>query len=247
MLDQVDVILVRPQYSANIGAVARACLNMGCTQIILVNPVHWQLDQALPLATHHARFLLEKIRLAPTLAQAVAPYHFVYGTTARIGGWRKGIQTPEQAGQRIIQHCMAGARTALVFGPENKGLTNAETEICAQLITIPTTSNLASLNLSQAVMVVLYECFKQKLTQPLGYAQPETPISHRERELLFTTLHKTLVDIDYLKAENSNYFMLPLRRFINRINPRRNEFNQLMGLCRQVQRIVRLATKGSSQ
>ncbi len=248
MLDNIDVILFRPKYPENIGSVARACLNMGCGQIVLVDPWNWNLDKALPLATHHAGHLLENIRIHQTLAEAVAPYSFTYGTTARTGGWRKAIQTPEEAAPRIIEQRNAGGTIAIVFGPEDKGLTNEETDLCSQLLTIPTTDNLTSLNLSQAVMVVLYECFKKSLAKPFKTAgQPkERFINSEERELLFNQLRETLIEIDFLKQNNPEYFMLPLKRFFNRVNPRLNEYNLLMGLCRQMQRIVNIAKNGGA-
>lgn len=221
---------------------------MGCKQIVLVDPWKWDLDKALPLATHHARHLLDNIRICPTLAQALAPYNFSYGTTARTGGWRKAIQTPEEAARSIIELRNFGGQIAIVFGPEDKGLTNEETELCGQLLTIPTTNNLASLNLSQAVMVVLYECFKKSLTHPVKFTSYPTEryINQDERELLFSQLKATLMDIDFLKLDNPDYFMLPIRRFLNRVNPRLNEYNLLMGLCRQMQRIVRMAKNNNT-
>ena len=243
MLENIDVILFRPKYPENIGSVARACLNMGCGQIVLVDPWNWDLDKALPLATHHAGHLLKNIRIHQTLAEAVAPYSFTSGTTARTGGWRKAIQTPEEAAPRIVEQRNAGGTIAIVFGPEDKGLTNEETDLCSQLLTIPTTDNLTSLNLSQAVMVVLYECFKKSLAKPFKTAgQPkERFINSEERELLFNQLRETLIEIDFLKQNNPEYFMLPLKRFFNRVNPRLNEYNLLMGLCRQMRRIVNIA------
>jgi tRNA/rRNA methyltransferase len=248
MLENIDVILFRPKYPENIGSVARACLNMGCGQIVLVDPRNWDQGKALPLATHHAGHLLENVRIHQTLAEALATYSFSYGTTARTGGWRQAIQTPEEAAQRIMEQRSSGGKVAIVFGPEDKGLTNEETDLCNQLLTIPTTDNLTSLNLSQAVMVVLYECFKKSLTKPFKVAgQPKDRyINSQEREVLFNQLRETLIEIDFLNKDNPDYFMLPLKRFFNRINPRLNEYNLLMGLCRQMRRIVGIAKNDRS-
>ena len=97
-------------------------------------------------------------------------------------------------------------------------------------------------------MVVLYECFKKSLAKPFKIAgQPKDRyINHEEREILFTELRDTLIDIDYLKPENPDYFMLSIKRLLNRVNPRLNEYHQLMGLCRQMQRIVNIAKNGGS-
>ena len=66
-------------------------------------------------------------------------------------------------------------------------------------------------------------------------------INNEEREVLFNQLRETLIEIDFLNKDNPEYFMLPLKRFFNRINPRLNEYNLLMGLCRQMRRIVDVA------
>ena len=77
MLENIDVILFRPKYPENIGSVARACMNMGCGQIVLVDPWNWNIDKALPLATHHARHLLDNVRIHATLAEALAVAAYV--------------------------------------------------------------------------------------------------------------------------------------------------------------------------
>ena len=97
-------------------------------------------------------------------------------------------------------------------------------------------------------MVVLYECFKKSLAKPFKVAgQPKDRyINAEEREVLFNQLRETLIEIDFLNKDNPDYFMLPLKRFFNRINPRLNEYNLLMGLCRQMRRIVNIAKNDRS-
>ena len=240
-LDGIAVILFRPKFSENVGSVARACANMGCPRIILVDPWQWDLKRALPLATHHARHLLEDLTIAPTLREALAPFSFSYATTARLGGWRKAILTPREAASRIVEERRLGG-VALVFGPEDRGLTNEEIEVCNALVTIPTSTELTSLNLAQAVLVLLYECFLAAQKHPLHLSRypKDRVINHEEQELLFATLRETLLEIDYIKPDNPDYFMLSIKRFVHRLAPRRHEFNQIMGLCRQVRRLARL-------
>jgi tRNA/rRNA methyltransferase len=241
----ITVILFRPKYPENVGSVARACMNMGCSDIIVVDPQMWDMEKALPLATVHARPLLESMRIKPDLATAVADFSMVYGTTARTGGWRKGIRTPEQAAAEMAEEQKHGGDVAIVFGPEDRGLTNAETDLCHHLLTIPTSESLTSLNLSQAVLVVLYECFKAGRTTPFrpGGGEKSRLITHQEREVLFSTLQETMLTIDYLHPDNPDYFMLPAKRFLNRMKLRLNEYNLLMGVCRQVKRIADIAGK----
>jgi tRNA/rRNA methyltransferase len=240
MLDNLMVVLFRPKYPENIGSAARACLNMGVSELVVVDPYNFNMDKALPLATAHARHVLESARIVDTLEQAVDGCTAVFGTTARTGGWRKGIMAPDTLAGVVDERLRTGGRVAVVFGPEDKGLTNEETSICSGLMTIPTSREGTSLNLAQAVVVVLYECFKRSLAEPFTPDGPpeERPTTVKEQEALFGNLQETLLAIDFLKDDNPDYWMLPVRRFFSKINLKRNEFNLLMGVCRQVRWFV---------
>ncbi len=245
MLDNLTVVLFRPKFSENVGAAARACANMGVSRLVLVDPHHFDLDRARPMATSKGGLVLDKLEIADTLAQALAGAEAVYGTTARLGGWRKGVIPPEQAAPTICDTLSAGGGVALVFGPEDAGLTNQETQLCGRLITIPTADAATSLNLAQAVLLVCYEIFKasQGLDRQQAGPVPSRAATHAERESLFTALRETLLAIDFLKPDNPDYWMLPVRRFIDRVGLKRQEFNLLMGICRQVKWAVGAARK----
>lgn len=246
-LSHLDIVLFRPKYPENIGSVARAMLNMGASRLVLVDPQGFDLDKAAPLATFHARHILESARLVPDLRQALAGTALAIGTTARTGGWRKGLLKPAAAAaEHVLPRLAEGGRVALVFGPEDRGLTNAETSLCDHLVMIPAHPDCTSLNLSQAVLILLYECFQGSLEQPF---EPKGPpgardASFEERETLFASLQAALSDIGYLKDQNQDYWMLPVRRFFGRFRLRRNEFNLLMGVCRQVRWV---ASRGGAQ
>jgi len=241
MLDDLTIILFRPKYPENIGSTARACLNMGVTKLIVVDPYNFNMDKARPLATARAKHVLENARIVETLAEAVEGFAAVYGTTARTGGWRKGILSPASLGEAVNVRLRSGGKVAIVFGPEDTGLTNEETSICSGLMTIPTSHEKTSLNLAQSVIIVLYECLIKNLDTPFV---PDGPPMERlttvtEHETLFENLKETLLAVNFLKKDNCDYRMLPLRRFFSKIDLRRNEFNLLMGICRQVQWFVR--------
>jgi len=249
MLSNLAVVLFRPKFSANIGSTARAMANMGCTRLIVVSPQEWDEGRARALATQKGQEILDSMTVVDDLAQALAPFQTVYGTTARTGGWRKGLLTPETAAARGLDTLRAGSDVAVLFGPEDKGLTNDETKVCGRLVCIPTSAEASSLNLSQAVLIILYEFMKAATARPAPAgatqrdAEPQTPDSsraegraatHKEREALFANLRETLTAIDFLKDDNPDYWMLPVRGFIERIRLKRTEFNLLMGVCRQI-------------
>jgi tRNA/rRNA methyltransferase len=235
-LADLAVVLFEPRLAENVGSACRAMANMGCSELIVVSDREFDLGRAKALATPKGRVVLAGMRLLPSLPEALAPFQTVFGTTARTGGWRKGIVTPEAAAAQTAPALSPQARCAVVFGPEDKGLTNAEIQICGRLMTIPADRGATSLNLAQAVLIVLYEFFKARLAKPFKAAGPPDSRSatFEEREALFANLRQTLLAIDFLKDDNPDYWMLPVRRFVERVGLRRNEFNLLMGICRQV-------------
>ncbi|NDV25917.1 RNA methyltransferase [Desulfovibrio sp. JC010] len=245
MLDNLSIVLFGTKYPENVGSSARAMTNMGCNNLTLVRPASWNMDKALPLATVKGRDIVEKAVVSDNLSEALKDHTRVYGTTARTGGWRKGVMTPSNAAPLIVEQLRAGEKVAVVFGPEDRGLTNDETQLCSRLINIPTSRDNSSLNLSQAVLIILYECFKNALDKPFTPAGPpeERSTSFEEQEILASNLQETLLAIDFLKADNPDYWMMPVRRFMARIDIKRNEFNLLMGICRQIKWIAGQAGK----
>lgn len=155
-------------------------------------------------------------------------------------------------------HAGASAnRVALVFGPEDHGLLNAEVELCTRMVSIPTAIGNSSLNLAQAVLLLLYECMKADMalppvpgkkqrrewTRPAGKADSRRT-TMEEETLLLRTLEETLAGIGHLQEDNPGRFMHPLRRFLRKSDLRRHEFDMLMGICRKVLRISSMNNNG---
>lgn len=253
MLESVSVILVRPRFPENIGMVARAMGNMGAGELILVRPERWEKDKAEVLATSLGQRLLDAARVAGSLEEALAPFTVAIGSTARSGGWRRDICEPEEAARQARSVARQGGRAALVMGPEDDGLNNAEVELCTYLVNIPTAVDASSLNLAQATLLLLYECMKADRALP--FAAPEGSFQTRlparnwtaparlepvrrvtleEEVMLIRELQDNLIAIDHLPAENSDWFMKTMRRFLRKKGLRRNEFDMLMGICRQM-------------
>lgn len=235
-LDNLAVVLVRTKHPENIGSAARACSNMGISRLILVSPRNFDVDRALALATPAAGQVVHQALVLDSLEEALTPFNRVYGTCARTGGWRKSLLTPAQAAGEAVPLMREGGEAALVFGPEDKGLTNEETLICTRLVTIPTSRENSSLNLAQAVLVLAYEVFTESLETPFAPKGPpaERLCTHQEQETLMAALQKGLQAIGHLKPGDQDYWMLPVRRLLGRHPLRRNEFNLLMGICRQM-------------
>jgi tRNA/rRNA methyltransferase len=229
-LENVAVVLNRPRYPENIGAAARAVRNMGIGQLVVVAPEKCDLARVLTLATHAAIDVVEQMLYFEDLAEALSPYNYVVGTTARQGGQRITLSSPAQMAEQLIPISQEN-QVAILFGPEDRGLTNEEIRLCHHLVTIPT-AEFSSLNLAQAVMVLCYELFKAGLPP----AKTTTPRLATRLELdgMYSQIKEILVRINYIQPENPDYWMNKLRRFFSRLELRAGEVSIIRGICRQI-------------
>jgi len=240
LMQNLRLILVRTKFPENIGSCARASANFGPSPLYLVAPECWDLNRALPLATCQAEQLLRGAEICNDLAQATHSCCRIYGTTARLGGWRQDPTTPRKAAADLAERLINGEHCALVFGPEDRGLSNEDLEHCSGLVHIPASPEAYSLNLAQAVLILLYECH---LALPHVVARPSKHGLSRkayqeEKERLFAAMKRVLIDIDFLRPDNPDYFFLPLARFFNRADLHKHEVDLFLGICRQIARLT---------
>ncbi len=240
LLNGLRVVLVNTRFPENIGMAVRACANMGCTDLKLVTPERWIPEKAAPLATPKGMDLLHRVEEKGSLLDAVGDCQCVIATTARTGGWRRALLSPEQAAELIVRTLMQGEKAAIVFGSEDRGLENSDIEQCQHIATIPTSGLASSLNLAQSVLLMLYECAKanrrehgegQRTKEQAG---GESHISLADNERLMASLEQALLRLDVLHGSNPSYFLMPWRRLFARAELRRHEYDAIMGLCRQI-------------
>lgn len=229
-LENIAIVLNRPRYPENIGAAARAMCNMGLRDLVLVNPENFDLSRALTLATHAASDVVHGIRVYDELKEALSKFGYVAGTTARLGGSRRAVVSPETMADRLIPICKNN-RAAVVFGPEDRGLTNEELRLCHGLVNIPT-ADFSSLNLGHSVMVICYELFKAGLAPPAEFA-PRLASRH-ELDIMYAQLKETLVRIGVIQQDNPEHWLDRFRRFFSRLPLRAIEVSLIRGICRQI-------------
>ena len=229
-LDNITVVLNRPRFPENIGAAARALCNMGMRRLVVVSPERCELERVLRLATHAAIEVVEQMVCLEDLKEALAPFNHVVGTTARRGRERQMVMQPQQMAE-LVAPISQNNRIALLFGPEDRGLTNEELRLCHHLVTIPT-DQFSSLNLAQAVMVICYEIFKCGKI-PSNHQVPRLA-SRIELDGMYDQVKDLLVRIDYILPDNPDYWMNKLRRFFTRLQLRAGEVSIIRGICRQV-------------
>jgi tRNA/rRNA methyltransferase len=161
-LQNITIVLVSPQYAGNIGSVCRAMKNTGLSRLFLVSPEQDPLSVEARMMATSAKDILQKAKTFSTLEEALDGFRWIAGTSARKGINRGPFIPPREISPEIIQHARS-IPVAVLFGPEDRGLTNRELDPCHALIQITTHPGLSSLNLAQAVLLVCYELYLTNL------------------------------------------------------------------------------------
>jgi tRNA/rRNA methyltransferase len=211
--------------------------NMGLTQLVIVNPQCDVLGEEATRMSVHAIDLLETARIVADLPTALQGCTRVIATTARQRAIPTQLETPRQALPWLIDN---DRDTALIFGREDSGLTNAELNYAQRYIRIPVGSEYSSLNLAQAVGVCVYEL--QMSIQNTDANIPtvsqlpqQTDIAPVELvEGYYQQLEALLLDIGYLLPHTALHRMEKIRRLYNRSQLSPNEVAMLRGMLRQV-------------
>jgi tRNA/rRNA methyltransferase len=232
----IRIVLVEPAGALNIGSIARVMKNMGLTQLVIVNP-QCEVDgeEATRMAVH-AIDLLTAAKIVPDLPTALQGCTRVIATTARERAIPTQLETPRQALPWLVESIEP---TALVFGREDSGLTNAELNYATRYIRIPVGSEYSSLNLAQAVGVCAYElqmCASEPNVSNVGSNIPQqldiAPVELVEG--YYQQLETLLLEIGYLLPHTAAHRMEKIRRLYNRSQLSPNEVALLRGILRQV-------------
>jgi tRNA/rRNA methyltransferase len=227
-------VLYRPQSAGNIGAAARALKNMGFDDLRLVAPGTLNQREAVAMAVH-ADDVLASAATFPDLASALADCTVVAGTTSRRGGYRSRSQPLRAAAAELIA-LGSSNKIALIFGREDRGLTNRELKLCHRLITIPTAPDYPSLNLAQAVVVVAYELMMAAAESASAAKVSRGPqfVSATTSDTMLTRMAEALVSIGFIPGDNPDHIMFALREIFGRSGLTAREVEILNGMARQM-------------
>ena len=202
-------ILVRPQMAENMGMAARAMMNCGLYQMRIVAPRDNPKCEKALRASSGADEILLNARVFDSLEEACSDLTCLFATTARIRDMVKPVYTAESAVPRLAEQLEKGGRTGILFGPERTGLENDEVAFTDGIIEIPLNPEHTSLNLSQAVLLVGYECFKGLLLKRISVAhETDVPATKSEMDMFLTHLETLLQERDYFKIADKKPRML---------------------------------------
>lgn len=236
MLEQLVVILQRPQDAVNVGAILRAMKNMGISQLRLVQPEPLSTDLILRVA-HHCEDLLQCMTSHPTLDDALTDLHYVVGTAALTHGGRQQTNDIRSVAATLVTYMRAG-KVGVLFGQEDNGLDQAALDRCHLLVMLPTNPDYPALNLAQAALLLLYEV---RMAVLAGSAAPAllspTLAQQADLERLFHLSASMLTKIGFFKG-NQAAVMRKLRQMAYKARLSPEEVALLMAMVRQVERVA---------
>jgi TrmH family RNA methyltransferase len=239
-LDRLRVVLIASRNPLNIGAAARAMSNFGALHLRVVQPYDVAFREARSAVD--AEPVLTAAEEHATVADAVADCGLVIGTTDGSRRTpRESLQRLEAGAATLRQHLRSGAQAALLFGSEKVGLSNQDLSHCDFLVRIPTRTEHPSMNLGQAVAIVLYEFVRASDAGPT----PDLPAAAGatgtgpfatagDRERLVTVLLAALERSGYLHHGHDTTPEERIRRLIRHLRLSQSELYEWTGLMRQL-------------
>lgn len=232
VFDNIEIVLVEPQSSGNVGSVARAMKNTGFKRLTLVNPCDYRTNESYSMACKADDVLLGAT-VYPTLAGCVKETGLVVGTTRRQGRVRYPILTLDEAVPKILGFASKN-KVSILFGREDRGLENDEIPVCDILLEIPTDEDYGSLNLSHAVFLVCYYLFAAGCAK----APAVTVAPREELEKMYLHMEEALRSISYGARGGEHLLQTILRSFrrlFGRTGLMQKEINMLRGIFTQIE------------
>jgi tRNA (cytidine32/uridine32-2'-O)-methyltransferase len=235
----IKIVLVNTAHPGNIGGAARAMKNMGLSELCLVEPREYPAPRAVWRAAG-AREVLTHATVVDSVDEAIADCSLVIGTSARERRIPWPLINPRECGVRVWAEAQKH-KVALLFGREDRGLTNDELQKCHYHVHIPSNPEYSSLNLATAVQVLAYEIRMASLANENGdlpdLAEWDQPLVNAEDlENFHNHLAETMAELDFYDPENPKQLLTRMRRLFNRLRMDQMEVSILRGLLSAVQR-----------
>jgi len=205
-LNNIQIVLVEPQSSENIGSVCRAMKTMGISKLSIVGKTIYDSGKIKNLSVHSYE-VYENSKRFDNLKKALENSVLSAGTTRRTGKKRKYISVfPEELSRKISS--IKSGEISIVFGRESSGLTVEELEECNIAVTIPSSPDCPSLNLAQAVQVITYSIYSANF-KGSGY----TPVTSKRMKEVIDTISDSLGKLNFFKKNEKK----ELEQFFNDI------------------------------
>ena len=230
----LKVVLIEPSGPINVGSIARLCANFEVNELRIVSP---QCDifsiESKKMALKGKKYL-DNCKIFSSLEQSISDCDLVIASIGRIDlGKDLSFESPENIAKWILSFDHVD-NIAILFGREDRGLSNSELLFAQKTFTIKTSEKYPSLNLSHAVSVILYELNKGKIIKSKKDSKVLNLASSKQIYDSFLEIEDILIRIGYLSKDNSYAKISKFKKYIMKTKTSRHELNILRGIVHQI-------------
>ena len=236
--NQVQIVLVETSHPGNIGSVARAMKTMGLQNLVLVKPRNFPSKEAFVLSGN-AQDLIEQAVVVNTLDEAIKNCTDIYATSARTRSISWPIITAEMAGIEINKFVREGTKVSIIFGREDRGLTNEELQKANKHILIPSSEDYPVLNIAMSVQVIAYEIFKNANIEVDINWQDYPELNSEELSMLIDHFIDTSYKLNLFDKDNAKKILVRIKRMFTRLKPDKMEGNFLRGFLTRINKKIK--------
>ncbi len=233
-ISNLKVILVEPNGPLNVGSVARLCSNFDVDELRIVSP---KCDifslEAKKMALKGQKFL-EQCKIFDNLEKAILDCDLVLASCGRIDVSKNSFFSSTEDIFEWTLSFKEINNLAIIFGREDRGLTNSELLLANKTFNIPTSQNNPSLNLSHAVSIVLYELNKSSKKNFNKELEVFNLASSKQIHDSFVEIEEMLLRVGYLLKHTSRTKISKFKNYILRANTSMYEINVLRGIVHQI-------------
>ena len=224
----INIVLVDTIHPGNIGSVARAMKTMSLSRLSLVNPRIFPSDDAIALSGN-ATDVLNKAKIFTSIKDAIKESTFVYATSSRDRSIQWPITDAASAASDIVNEVNSNKEISIIFGKEDRGLTNDELEYANRLIEIPANPEYPVLNLAMSVQIISYEIFKASSDGKLKEWRDYPEVNSKQLQMLIDHFIETAIDIDVIDPDNPKKIISRIKRMFTRLQPDEMEASFMRG------------------
>jgi tRNA/rRNA methyltransferase len=230
----ISVVLIQPETSGNVGAIARVMQNFDLSDLYLVEPKIDYLDEQAKVRSKHGIKVLESAKIL-SFEEVRNKFDMLVATTAKIGNDLNLNRVPMLPSELANLVAKTKGNIAIVFGRESTGLTNKEIEICDFSVTIPATQNYPTLNISHACTILFYELFKTKYENELKFDM----INRDEKNVILEKFNQILDKLDFSSIEKKQTQEKFLKKFISKSFMTKKEAYILLGFLKKLNQKIK--------
>jgi tRNA (cytidine32/uridine32-2'-O)-methyltransferase len=234
----VQIVLVETSHPGNIGSVARAMKNMGLANLSLINPKKFPHQEATALAGN-ATDVLDNAKIFSSIQEAVNTSKVIYATSARERTIEWPTLTANDAASEIQELVANEIEVSIIFGREDRGLTNDELQLANKHLIIPAHPDYPVLNIAMSTQVVCYELYQAAQKNSVDSWQDFPEYTSEELNNLIDHFNETVIALELVDPNNPKQIMTRMERMFRRLYPDQMEGNFLRGFLKAVNKRIK--------